>query len=225
MAESASDAFVFFGATGDLAYKRIFPALRALIERDHFDVPIVGVAKAGWQLDQLRERARDSLEHHGGVDDAVFRKLGACLRYVDGDYREGSTYEALRQTLGDARRPLHYLAIPPSMFATVTAHLARVGCVKNARVVVEKPFGRDLATAQSLDRTLHEYFAEAAIFRIDHYLGKETVQNLLYFRFANSFLSRSGIVTTSRAYRSRWRRPSASKGGENSTKKWARFVT
>ena len=188
MAESAADAFVFFGATGDLAYKRIFPALRAMIERDHFDVPIVGVAKAGWQLDQLRERARDSLEHHGGVDDAVFRKLCACLRYVDGDYREGSTYEALRQTLGDARRPLHYLAIPPSMFATVTAHLAQVGCVKNARVVVEKPFGRDLATAQSLDRTLHEYFAEAAIFRIDHYLGKETVQNLLYFRFANSFL-------------------------------------
>lgn len=188
MAEAVSDAFVFFGASGDLAYKRIFPALQALIRRGHFDVPIVGVAKSGWRLDQLRERARDSLRHHGEVDEDAFKELSARLRYVDGDYREASTYERLHQALEGAKRPLHYLAIPPSMFATVAANLARAGCAKGGRVVVEKPFGRDLATARELDRTLHEYFPESAIFRIDHYLGKEPVQNLLYFRFANSFL-------------------------------------
>lgn len=188
MAETVSDAFVFFGATGDLAYKQIFPALLALVKRGRLDLPIVGVAKSGWNLEQLRERARDSLEHHGGVDNIAWEKLASRLKYVDGDYRERSTYEALRQALGDARCPLHYLAIPPSMFATAAANLAQAGCAKNARVVVEKPFGRDLATAQALDRTLQEYFSETEIFRIDHYLGKETVQNLLYFRFANSFL-------------------------------------
>jgi glucose-6-phosphate 1-dehydrogenase len=188
MAEVCSDAFVFFGASGDLAYKEIFPALQALIRRGDFDVPIVGVSKSGWNLEQMRERARESLEHHGGVDQAAFAKLSAQLRYVDGDYREPSTFERLHQELGSAERPLHYFAIPPSMFASVAANLAQAGCGKNARVVVEKPFGRDLASAQALDRTLHEFFPETAIFRIDYYLGKEPVQNLLYFRFANSFL-------------------------------------
>ncbi len=186
---AASDALVFFGATGDLAYKQIFPALQAMIRRGHLDMPIIGVAKAGWNLEQLKARARDSVaQHGGGVDPTAFAKLGSLLRYIDGDYREPATFERLRQTLGGATRPLHYLAIPPSMFSTVIAGLAKSGCAQRARVVLEKPFGRDLASAQSLNRTLHEFFPESAIFRIDHYLGKEPVQNLLYFRFANSFL-------------------------------------
>lgn len=188
MSETHSDALVFFGATGDLAYKQIFPALQALIKHGQLDISIIGVAKSGWNLEQLRDRARDSLIQHGGLDEAAWEKLSARLKYVDGDYRDGATYQALRQALGDAKRPLHYLAIPPSMFATVIANLAKVGGAASARVVVEKPFGRDLASARSLDATLREYFPETSIFRIDHYLGKETVQNLLYFRFANSFL-------------------------------------
>jgi glucose-6-phosphate 1-dehydrogenase len=183
-----SDALVFFGASGDLAYKQIFPALQALIKHGHLDAPIIGVAKAGWGLDQFQARARDSLTQHGGVDEAVFAKLCTLLRYVDGDYRDPATFDLLRQALGAAAHPLHYLAIPPSMFATVADGLARVGCVSGARVVVEKPFGRDLASAQALNRTLLSHFPDSAIFRIDHYLGKEPVQNILYTRFANSFL-------------------------------------
>ena len=183
-----SDAFVFFGATGDLAYQQIFPALQSMIRHGRLDVPIIGVAKAGWSLDQLRARARDSLEQHGGVDEAAYAILCSLLRYVDGDYQDPSTFQQLRTQLGGARRPLHYLAIPPSMFSTVAAGLAESSCAKDARVVVEKPFGRDLASAQDLNRVLHQYFPELSIFRIDHYLGKEPVQNLLYFRFANSFL-------------------------------------
>jgi glucose-6-phosphate 1-dehydrogenase len=184
----SSDAFVFFGATGDLAYKQVFPALQALIAAGHLDLPIVGVARGGWTLEKLRDRARDSIEQHGGVDAAAFAKLSAQLKYVGGDYQDPATYERLRQALGAAARPLHYLAIPPSMFATVVQGLAKAGCAKDARVIVEKPFGRDLASAQELNRTLHEVFPESAIYRIDHYLGKEAVQNLLYFRFANAFL-------------------------------------
>src|SRR5438876_6366122 len=183
-----SDAFVFFGATGDLAYKQIFPALQAMVRRGHLDVPVIGVAKAGWNLDQLKARARDSVEKHGSMEADAFGKLSALLQYIDGDYRDQSTYERLRQTLSDAQRPLHYLAIPPSMFEIVAEGLAKSSCAHNARVVVEKPFGRDLASAQSLNRTLHQSFPESAIYRIDHFLGKEPVQNLLYFRFANSFL-------------------------------------
>lgn len=183
-----SDAFVFFGATGDLAYKQIFPALQAMIRRGDLDVPIIGIARPGWTADKLRARARDSLEHHGGVDAEAFAKLSARLVYVGGNYEDPGTYERLKAALRDAKRPLHYLAIPPSMFATVVQGLARSGCAQNARVIVEKPFGRDLASAQALDDTLHHVFPEAAIFRIDHYLGKEAVQNLLYFRFANTFL-------------------------------------
>ena len=184
----SSDAFVFFGATGDLAYKKIFPALQALIRAGHLDMPIIGMARAGLTLDKLRDRARDSLVHNGGVDADAFAKLSARLQYVGGDYQDPSTYERLRQALGSAARPLHYLAIPPSMFATVVRGLADARCARGARVIVEKPFGRDLASAQALDRTLHEVFPESAVYRIDHYLGKEAVQNLLYFRFANAFL-------------------------------------
>jgi glucose-6-phosphate 1-dehydrogenase len=188
MTAPSSDALVFFGATGDLVYKKIFPALQAMIRRGDLDIPIIGVARAGWTLDKLRERARDSLEQNGGVDADAFAKLSAQLKYVDGDYGDPATYERLKQALGGALRPLHYLAIPPSMFGAVVQGLAKAGCDHDARVIVEKPFGRDLASAQELNRTLHEVFEESAVFRIDHYLGKEAVQNLLYFRFANSFL-------------------------------------
>ena len=188
MAISSSDAFVFFGATGDLAQKKIFPALQAMIRRGELDMPVIGMARAGWTVDKLRERARDSLEQNGGVDADAFVRLSAQLKYVDGDYRDPATYESLKQALGGAARPLNYLAIPPSMFGTVVQGLANAGCAKEGRVIVEKPFGRDLASAQALNRTLHEVFQESAVFRIDHYLGKEAVQNLLYFRFANTFL-------------------------------------
>jgi glucose-6-phosphate 1-dehydrogenase len=183
-----SDALVFFGATGDLAYKQIFPALQAMARRGSLTVPVVGVAKAGWTLEQLQARARDSVEKHGGRDEAAFAKLMGLLRYVDGDYREPVTFQGLRKALGTAACPLHYLAIPPSLFAVVAEGLAQVGLASQARVVVEKPFGHDLASAQALNQTLHHVFPESAIFRIDHYLGKAPVENLLFFRFANAFL-------------------------------------
>src|ERR1700691_238722 len=183
-----SDALVFFGATGDLAYKQIFPALYAMIRRDGLDIPIIGMARAGWTVEKLRQRARESVENSADFEPGCFAKLAALLRYVGGDYTDAATFKALRQALGSAARPIHYLAIPPSMFGPVVQGLAKSGCAEGARVVVEKPFGRDLPTAQALDRTLHEVFPEQSIFRIDHYLGKEAVQNLLYFRFANSFL-------------------------------------
>lgn len=183
-----SDALVFFGATGDLAYKQIFPALQALVKRHNLTIPIVGVAKAGWNLDQLKARARDSVTAHGGLDETAFAKLSALLQYVDGDYRDAATFAQLRQVLGNAQRPLHYLAIPPSMFAAVAEGLAHSGCAAEARVVVEKPFGRDLASARGLHAILDQFFPEDAIFRIDHFLGKEPVQNILYTRFANRFL-------------------------------------
>lgn len=185
MTASHSDAFVFLGATGDLAYKQIFPALQGLIRDEGFNLPIIGVAKAGWNLDQLKARAKESLEKHGGIDQPAFEKLLNLLRYVDGDYSDAGTFAQLRTELGNAERPLHYLAIPPSLFELVAEGLAASGCSKNARVVVEKPFGRDLSSAQELGQTLHKYFAEENIFRIDHYLGKEPVQNILYTRFAN----------------------------------------
>ena len=185
---SKSDILVFFGATGDLAYKQIFPALQVMIKNVDLDVPVVGVAKSGWNLDQLKDRARKSLEEHGGVDEAAFAKLSGLLRYVDGDYADAETFKDLNRQMGVCKSPLIYLAIPPSLFGTVTKHLANSGCSANARIVVEKPFGRDLESAVALNRTLHEFFAEDRIFRIDHYLGKEPVQNLLFFRFANSFL-------------------------------------
>jgi glucose-6-phosphate 1-dehydrogenase len=185
MTAARCDALVFFGATGDLAYKKIFPALQALVRHGRLDMPVVGVAKAGWDLDRLKARAKQSLDEHGVFDAAAFAKLNSLLDYIDGDYRDPATFARLRQVLGGARRPLHYLAIPPSMFSTVAAGLAQAGCTSHARVVVEKPFGRDLASARELNRTLHRFFSEEAVFRIDHYLGKEPVLNLIYFRFAN----------------------------------------
>ena len=188
MTGSHSDALVFFGATGDLAYKKIFPSLQAMVKRGKLNVPVVGVAKAGWNLDQLRARAKDSLERHGGIDPAAFEKLIALLRYVDGDYQEPSTFTALRNELKDAQRPAHYLAIPPVLFETVVEHLAESNCGRGARVIVEKPFGHDLASAQELNKVLLGVFDEADIFRIDHYLGKRAVNNVLAFRFANTFV-------------------------------------
>ena len=188
MTRVSSDALVFFGATGDLAYKKIFPALQRLIRHGRLDVPVIGVAKAGWGLEQLRERARESVTKHGGLDRDAFAKLSGLLRYVDGDYADPRTFEALRRELGPASRPTHYLAIPPALFEEVVEQLVRFGCAEGARVVVEKPFGRDLASARALNRILHSRFDETAIFRIDHYLGKNAVQNLVFFRFANSFL-------------------------------------
>lgn len=185
MGEFQSDAFVFFGATGDLAHKQIFPSLQGLIRDEGFNLPIVGVAKAGWNLDQLKARAKDSLEKHGGLDQEAFAKLTSLLRYVDGDYNDPKTFVELRKQLDQAKQPLHYLAIPPSLFGTVAKGLAESGCAQNARVVVEKPFGHDLASAKELNRILQQYFSEDRIFRIDHFLGKEPVQNILYTRFAN----------------------------------------
>lgn len=188
MSQDHSDALVFFGATGDLAYKKIFPSLQSMVRRGHLNVPVIGVAKAGWTLDQFKARARDSVEKHGGLDPAAFAKLVSLLRYVDGDYKDAATFAALRKELGTARRPCHYFAIPPTLFGMVVEQLGKSGCAEGARVIIEKPFGRDRASAQSLNRILLGNFDEPAIFRIDHYLGKNPVQNLLFFRFANSFL-------------------------------------
>lgn len=183
-----SDALVFFGATGDLAYKQVFPALQAMIRRGHLDVPVIGVARRPWTTAQLQEQARKSLTEHGGVNEAAFAKLSAQMQYVSGDYADPATYDAIKKALGPATHPLHYLAVPPSLFETVAAGLAKAGESHDTRVVIEKPFGHDLASARELNSTLEQYFPESGIFRIDHYLGKEPVQNLRYFRFANAFL-------------------------------------
>jgi glucose-6-phosphate 1-dehydrogenase len=186
--DERSDAIVFFGATGDLAYKQVFPALQGLVERNRLDVPIIGVARSGWDLERLQARARESLERHGEVDQDAFARLASLLRYIDGDYGDPKTFQRLRKALGEAKRPLHYLAIPPSMFATVTEGLAASGSTNGARVIVEKPFGRDLASARELNEVLHRHLAERDIFRMDHFLGKEPIQNILYLRFANPLL-------------------------------------
>jgi glucose-6-phosphate 1-dehydrogenase len=183
-----SDAFVFFGATGDLAFKKIFPSLQAMIKRGNLNVPVIGVAKAGWTIEQLRARARDSVEKYGGLDRAAFDKLCGLLRYVDGDYQDSATFEAIRRELGSAVRPAHYLAIPPVLFGMVVEQLAKSGCTRGARVILEKPFGHDLASAQELNRMLFDTFDEEAIYRIDHYLGKRQVNNMVFFRFANAFM-------------------------------------
>ncbi|MSQ68857.1 MAG: glucose-6-phosphate dehydrogenase [Gammaproteobacteria bacterium] len=188
MTSTHSDALVFFGATGDLAYKKIFPSLQAMVKRGHLKVPVIGVAKAGWNLDQLKARVHASLVAHGGVDAAAFEQLSGLLRYVDGDYADPATFQALRRELGGATQPAHYLAIPPLLFGEVVLQLARSGCTENARVIVEKPFGNDLASARALNQILLSTFAESRIFRIDHYLGKRPVHNMVFFRFANAFL-------------------------------------
>ncbi|MBO0734229.1 MAG: hypothetical protein J2P49_07935 [Methylocapsa sp.] len=185
MSRLVSDAFVFFGATGDLAYKQIFPSLQGLVRDEGLNIPIIGIAKEGWPLDRFKARARESLIEHGGVDEAAFAKLSSLLRYVDGDYNDPSTCARLRQELEGVKRPLHYLAIPPSLFATVAEGLAKPGSGIDARLIVEKPFGRDRESARQPDRILHRLFSEDSTFQIDHYLGKEPVQNILYTRFAN----------------------------------------
>jgi len=184
-----SDALVFFGATGDLAYKKIFPSLQNMIQHGALTVPVIGVAGSGWTVEQLCDRARASLqEHAGGIDEAAFSKLLSLLGYVDGNFANPATFAALRASLGSATRPTFYLAIPPALFNTVITQLNASGCLAGGRVVIEKPFGSNLATAQALNETLRGVLPESAIFRIDHYLGKEAVDNLLYFRFANTFL-------------------------------------
>jgi glucose-6-phosphate 1-dehydrogenase len=188
MSDSQSDALVFFGATGDLAYKKIFPALQAMVKRGHLDVPVIGVARGSWNLDRLRARAQDSLQHNGGVDAAAFEKLSGLLHYVGGEYADSSTFDALKKALNGAQRPAFYLAIPPLLFETVVQQLAKSGCAQSARIIVEKPFGHDLASARELNDCLHRVFPESAIFRIDHYLGKRPVNNVVVFRFANAFV-------------------------------------
>ncbi len=188
MTEDHADAFVFFGASGDLARKQIFPALHAMVATGELDVPVVGVAHSGWSVDDLRNRARESVLANGRKDDEHLESLLGLLKNVDGDYRDSDTFDALKETLGDAKRPAHYLAIPPSLFGTVVDGLRRVHLHDDARVIVEKPFGRDLASAIELNAVVARAFPEDAIFRIDHYLGKDEIMNLLYFRFANSFL-------------------------------------
>lgn len=184
-----SDALVLFGATGDLAFRKIFPALHGMIRRGQDPFPIVGVSRGGWNLEQLIRRVEESIRTHGGgIDQAAFEKLVAHLGYVDGDYRTPQLFEELGRALGSAQHPLYYLSIPPSAFPEVVEHLGRSGCAKGAKVVVEKPFGRDLQSALTLNQVLSTVFEQSAIFRIDHFLGKEPVQNLLYFRFANAFL-------------------------------------
>ena len=188
MTQFSCDALVFFGATGDLAHKKIFPALQKLASREKLEIPVIGVAKSGWQLQQLQERAKDSVEKYGGLDPAGFPKLLSRLKYIDGDYSDPGTFSRLRQELGSSQHPLHYLAIPPVLFPEVVKQLKASGCANGGRVVIEKPFGRDLTSAQALNEVVHTAFAEENVFRIDHFLGKNAVQNVLYFRFANSFL-------------------------------------
>jgi len=188
MSEVISDALVFFGATGDLAQKKIFPALQQLAKCGQLNMPVIGVAKSGWTLEQLKKRAEDSVEQFGGLDPEAFARLSKVLKYIDGDYADAATFHKLRQELGTARHPLHYLAIPPNLFGEVVKQLKSSGCSEGARVVIEKPFGHDLGSARNLNRTIHTAFPEQNIFRIDHYLGKNAVQNVLFFRFANAFV-------------------------------------
>lgn len=185
----ASDALVVFGVSGDLAYKKIFPALYGMCRDGELDVPVIGVASSPWDIEQLRGRAKESIANHGADSDPrILERLLPLLRYVSGDYNDPATFAAIRQALGDARRPAHYLAIPPTLFPTVIKGLGAEGLATQARVIVEKPFGRDLASARELNRIAREVFPDDAIFRIDHFLGKEAIMNILYFRFANSFL-------------------------------------
>jgi glucose-6-phosphate 1-dehydrogenase len=189
MSELRADALVFYGATGDLALKKIFPALHRMVKAGMLDVPVVGIAREGWSLDRLKDRARESVTEHGdGVDDVAFPRLLELLGYVEGDYSVPATFESLRRALGGARHPVHYMAVPPALFETIVRLLGQSQCNVGARLVLEKPFGRDLASARRLNRVLHDLFEERAIFRIDHYLGKDAVQNLIFFRFANTFL-------------------------------------
>ena len=218
MTDSHSDALVFYGVTGDLAFKKIFPALQAMVKRGQLNVPVVGVARSHWTIDQLRHRVRESLEKHGGVDPAAFAKLAGLLRYVSVDYADPGACRAIYGQLKDAKRPAIYLAVPPHLFEAVVDQLEKSGCASNARIIIEKPFGRDLASARELNQILHRVFDESSIFRIDHYLGKKPVNNMVVFRFANTFVESFWNGTMSRAYRLRWRRISVFRAGEVFTK-------
>jgi glucose-6-phosphate 1-dehydrogenase len=187
--ETKSDALVFFGATGDLAFKKIFPAMQRMVKRGTLDMPVIGVAREGWSLERLRARAKDSVEKHGGgIDPEAFPKLMQLLQYVEGEYTTPTTFQSLRKQLGHSEHPIHYMAVPPDLFETVIKHLHESGCDKGARLILEKPFGHNFASARHLNQVVHQYFREQAVFRIDHYLGKDAVQNLVFFRFANAFL-------------------------------------
>jgi glucose-6-phosphate 1-dehydrogenase len=189
MTASRSDALVLFGVTGDLAHKMIFPALYAMVKRGDLKVPVIGVAFPKWSLARLHQRVTDSIKRSGGIDNQrALHRLLSLLRYVSGDYHDSGTFAAIKKELGGATHPAHYLAIPPSLFETVIQGLGAANLAKNARVIVEKPFGRDLASARELNRVARTEFTEDSIFRIDHFLGKEAIMNILYFRFANSFL-------------------------------------
>jgi glucose-6-phosphate 1-dehydrogenase len=189
MARSHSDALVIFGVTGDLAHKMIFPALYAMVKKGALNVPIIGVAFPKWSMERLHKRVTDSIERSGGIDDKrALQHLLSQLKYVSGDYKDPGTFTGIKEVLGKSRRPAYYLAIPPSLFETVIKSLGTANLAQNARVIVEKPFGRDLTSAQQLNRVAHSVFPEDSIFRIDHFLGKEAIMNILYFRFANSFL-------------------------------------
>ena len=225
MSDVHSDAFVFFGATGDLAYKKIFPALQAMVKRGHLDAPVIGVAKAGWNLEQLHARARDSLEKHGGLDPAAFRTLCGLLRYVDGDYQAPATFQAIRRELGSARRPAHYLAIPPVLFELVVEQLGKAGCTSGARVIVEKPFGRDVASARELNRVLLGAFDETSIFGSTTTSGSGRCTTCSSSASPTPSWSPSGTATTSRACRSRWRRASACRAAGPSTRRPAPSAT
>jgi 6-phosphogluconate dehydrogenase len=207
-----ADAFVFFGATGDLAYKKIFPSLQAMVKRDHLNVPVIGVARSAKNVDELRARARDSPKTWG-LDSAAFDKLSSLLRYVRGDNGDPATYQALRKELGSAERPAYYLAIPPTSFEVVIEQLGKSGCAKGARIIIEKPFGRDLASALDLNRVLLGAFDEKAIFRIDHYLGKRPVETMVFFRFTNPFMEAFWDRNHVKACRSPWPRVSESRDG------------
>jgi glucose-6-phosphate 1-dehydrogenase len=183
-----SDALVLFGASGDLAHKKIFPALQAMVKRGHLNVPVIGVARTPWTIDEFRARALDSVEKHGGVDRAAFEKLSGLLRYIPGEYDSAATFKAICKELNGAKRPAYYLAIPPFLFEEVVKQMEATSCIRGCRVIVEKPFGRDLASARQLNQTLLAAFDESAVMRIDHFLGKRPVHNMLVFRFANSFM-------------------------------------
>src|SRR6266581_4396212 len=188
MSNERSDALVIYGVTGDLAFKKIFPALQAMVRRGHLDVPVIGVARSAWSLDQFHQRVHESLEKHGGVDPAAFEKLSRLLRYVSVDYTDSGACRAIHKELKDARHPAIYLAVPPHLFAPAVEQLAQSGCARDGRIIIEKPFGRDLASAGNLNQILDGVFDESSIFRIDHYLGKKPVNNMLVFRFANTFV-------------------------------------
>lgn len=189
MTKARSEALVFYGATGDLAFKKIFPALQRMTKAGQLDVPVIGIARGGWSLERLKARALESVTAHGGgADPEAFPKLMSRLRYIEGEYTEPDTFDRLAAEIGDAQYPLHYMAIPQSLFEVVVTQLGRINGETKSRLVLEKPFGTDLASAQRLNAILHAHFDEQSVFRIDHYLGKEAVQNLVFFRFANTFL-------------------------------------